>query len=145
MYLGNEEQTISIRERCLAALERLCVMLDLPYRIVVGSGCYQIGPDDVRIPRAIREIPIKDLEIHCPGYLNKMDGSAFLEVAGSAVLADILSSRFDVRCAEDGSFLWSGCTGIGMERMMFALLTNFGTNFEKYPAVFKDVFRSLSG
>ncbi|MEK6979417.1 MAG: aminoacyl--tRNA ligase-related protein [Candidatus Micrarchaeota archaeon] len=135
IYLGTKAQTIQIREECLARLERLCVDLGLEYRIVVGSGCYEIKPGELGPPQTLDEIPVKDLEIYCPGYRN---GSSFLEVAGSAVLSTILTSRFSIT-GQNCTALWSGCTGIGLERMMFALLTNYGADFEKFPGKIREV------
>lgn len=136
-YVGTKAQTIQIREECLARLERLCVDLGLGYHIVVGSGCYQLKQGELGIPRTLDEIPIKDLEICCPGYRK---GDQFLEVAGSAVLATIMTLRFNIT-SQDGSELWSGCTGVGLERMMYALITNYGTDFGNFPARILEVMK----
>lgn len=131
VYIGTREQVIGIREGCLARLEALCAEFGLGYRIVVGSGCYQINNE--QMPQTAEEIPIKDLEIYCPGQ----DGGGYLEVAGSAVLATIMTSRFNIR-GKDGLALWSGCTGIGLERMVYAVVTNYGTEPEAFPDRIKE-------
>jgi seryl-tRNA synthetase len=131
VYIGTKEQVIEIREECLARLEQLCVELGLEYRIVVGNGCYQVKEGEYGVPQTVEEIPIKDLEIYCPDSHDK-DGGRFLEVAGSAVLASIMTSRFGIK-GQNGDYLWSGCTGIGLERMMYALVTNYGMDFEGFP------------
>jgi seryl-tRNA synthetase len=137
MYVGTKTQVIYIREECLARLEQLCIDLELKYRIVVGAGCYQTKKGEFETPESLREIPIKDLEIVCPGHGNR-NGEQYLEVVGSSILGKILTSRFNIT-GTDGSGLWSGCTGIGLERMMFALITNYGTNFEEFPEMITKV------
>jgi seryl-tRNA synthetase len=119
MYAGTQRQVIRIRERCLSRLERLCADLGLGYRIVVGAGCYQIRKNGGKPPQTQDEIPIKDLEIYCPGY-------GYLEAAGCAVLGTTLTSRFGIR-SRNGEKMWSGCTGIGLERMVYALVANYGS------------------
>lgn len=133
VYIGTREQVVGIREECLARLEALCLELGFGYRIVVGSGCYQIKDGEREMPQTVGEIPIKDLEVYCPGQ----DGGGFLEVAGSAVLAAIMTSRFNIK-GKDGQVLWSGCTGIGLERMAYALVTNYGTTPENFPVRIRD-------
>ncbi|VVC04764.1 Type-2 serine--tRNA ligase [Candidatus Bilamarchaeum dharawalense] len=134
VYMGTRAHVIQIREECLARLERMCRDLGLGYRIVVGSGCYQLESGKSEMPQTVEEIPIKDLEIHCPGYEN---GGSFLEVAGSAVLGTIITSRFKIR-DQNGNELWSGCTGIGLERLMFAVLTNYGVDFDNLPVTVQE-------
>jgi len=129
VYVGTKEQVIETREKCLSQMEKICNDLGLNYRIVVGTGCFQLDNGDVDMPETMEEIPIKDLEIFCPGYKNPTDGSSYLEVVGSSVLADMQTSRFNIK-DKNGENLWSGCTGIGLERLMYTLITNYGTNVD---------------
>ncbi|MCI0503661.1 hypothetical protein L0Y65_03020 [Candidatus Micrarchaeota archaeon] len=134
-YIGTREQVIGIREECLARLEALLMELGLGYRISVGSGCYQIRDGELDTPQAPEEIPIKDLEVYCPG---REENGAFLEVAGCAVLAATMTSRFKIR-EKDGNALWSGCTGVGLERMVYALVANHGADSAFFPEMLKGV------
>jgi len=131
IYLGLREQVIETREKCLTQLEKLCVDLGLKYRIVVGSGCYQLKDGEIKMPESLEEIPIKDLEIYCPGYSNK-DRKPYLEVVGSSILANTMTSRFNIN-GKNREELWSGCTGIGLNRLMYAVISNYGTDLEKIP------------
>jgi seryl-tRNA synthetase len=129
VYVGTKEQVIETREKCISQMEKLCEDLRLRYRIVVGTGCFQLDNGEIKMPETAEEIPIKDLEIFCHGYKNPTDGSSYLEVVGSSVLADMQTSRFNIK-SKDGKELWSGCTGIGLDRLMYALITNYGTNVD---------------
>jgi seryl-tRNA synthetase len=139
IYLGTREQVIETREKCLAQLEKLCVDLGLKYRIVVGSECYRLKDGEIKMPESSEEIPIKDLEIYCPGYSNK-DGEPYLEVGGSSILANTMTSKFNIN-GKNGEELWSGCTGIGLNRLMYAVISNHGTDLEKMPSKIQEAIR----
>lgn len=123
----------------MTQLEQLCVDLGLKYRIVVGSGCYQLKDGKIKMPESLEEIPIKDLEIYCPGYSNK-NGESYLEVIGSSILANTMTSRFNIN-GKNGEELWSGCTGIGLNRLMYAVISNYGTGLEKMPSKIQEAIR----
>jgi seryl-tRNA synthetase len=140
MYLGTKEQVISSREETLAKLEDLCDSLSMQYRIVVGSGCYQISDDDILFPKTAEEISIKDLEVHIPaGFDKRGERMHHLEVAGAAALGDIQAKRFNI-CASDGGHLWSGCVGVGLERLMYAFLAHHGFDKAAWPEIVKDKY-----
>ena len=138
IYLGKKAQIIEIRENCILQLEKLCSALGLKYRVVVGANCYHLEKSEIKKPASIEEIPIKDLEIFCPSYKRK-GNNGWLEVAGCSVLAEKLTSKFDIK-SKYSETLWSGCIGIGMERFMFAILSNYGTEFDNFPAKLKGQF-----
>lgn len=115
IYLGTREQVIETREETLTRLERLCEELGLQYRIVVGGGCYELKDGEMHEPESEEEIPIKDLEVYLPHQ------DRWLEVAGSSVLGNTMARRFNIE-GTNGEELWSGCTGIGLERMMYAIV-----------------------
>lgn len=116
IYIGKKDQVIETREACLSQLEKLCLDLNLEYRIVVGAGCHRFREDEKTYSEDNRLVQIKDIEIYCPGY-------GFLEVSGNSVLGNALTSRFNISGA-DGEELWSGCTGVGLNRMIYAILSN---------------------
>lgn len=131
IYIGTKEEVIKTREKTLEKLEELCNELNLQYRIVIGSGCYQISEDEIETPKNEREIPIKDLEIYIPqGFLKKNKKAHYLEVAGAAALGEIQTKRFNIK--KNGKELWSGCTGIGLERLMYSFLSQHGFDKKKW-------------
>ncbi|MFC1728076.1 aminoacyl--tRNA ligase-related protein [Nanoarchaeota archaeon] len=105
VYIGTKEQVEETREKCLSQLIKLCTDLGLKNREVTGDSCYQEGGN------------IKDVEVYIP-HENK-----WLELAGAAVLHEIVTSKFNIK-GENGEQLHSGCTGIGLDRFMYALVSN---------------------
>jgi seryl-tRNA synthetase len=123
IYLGTPKQVVEAREKCLTQIEKLCQDLELKYRIVVGGGCYQLKEGEIPKAGSIDKIPIKDLEIYVPHQ------DRWLEVVGSSVLANTLTSRFNIQ-GNNGEELWSGCTGIGLNRMMYAIISYHGCDVD---------------
>lgn len=121
VYLGAEEQVRDLREQCLGQLEQLFQDLRIGYRIVVGAGCHRFKEDEKTYSHLERDVQVKDIEIYCPGYK-----PLFLEVSGSSILGNQLTSRFSIS-GSNGEVLWSGCTGVGLNRMMYAIISNYGT------------------
>lgn len=145
IYLGTKEQVIQTREATLTILERVCNQLELPYRIVVGSGCYQISDEEIKFPDSEEEIPIKDLEVYLPkGFVKREETNYYLEVCGAAALGETQTRRFNIKSTEDQE-LWSGCVGIGLERAMYAFLANHGFNKEAWPNLIKNKYLQKYG
>lgn len=116
VFLGTQEQVIDTRECALKQIEFLCQSLDLNYRLVVGGSCHRLEDHEVREPTSLEDIPVKDVEIYCPGY-------GYLEVSGNAIMGSVLTSRFSI-AGTNGEELWSGCSGLGLNRMMYAIVSN---------------------
>ncbi|MAG60678.1 hypothetical protein CL619_02720 [archaeon] len=125
IFLGKKEDVIETREQTLKQLEALCQDLNLGYRVVVGGSCHRLEDHEVRKPTSQRDIPVKDIEIYCPGY-------GYLEVSGNAIMGDVLTKRFDIK-GREGEKLWSGCSGIGLNRMMYAIVSNYRTSNLSFP------------
>ena len=117
VFLGTKDQVIRTRERALEQIESLCQSLQLNYRIVVGGSCHRLEDHEVREPTSLVDIPVKDIEIYCPGY-------GYLEVSGNAIMGNVLTSRFSIS-GSNGEELWSGCSGVGLNRMVYAIVSNY--------------------
>ena len=115
VYIGTKEQVIDMRESCLSQLELLCKRLGFAYRVVVGAGCHRFEEDEKTYTNNEREIQVKDIEIYCPGYKH-----GFLEVSGNSVVGNKLTRRFSI-LGKEGEELWSGCSGVGLDRMLYTV------------------------
>ena len=123
VYLGTPEQVVETREKCLSQIEELCSKLSLRYRIVVGGGCYEFKEDEFPRTKSEMEIPIKDLEIYIPQQ------DRWLEVVGSSVLRNTMTRRFNIQGTKKEE-LWGGCTGIGLNRLMYAIISYHGSDVD---------------
>ncbi len=108
VYIGKPEEVTYVREQGISQLEQLCQTNGLQYRVVEGTGCYEFDTDP--------QVSIRDLEVYIP-FLDM-----WLEVVGCSVLGNNMTKRFNIR-ATDESELWSGCIGVGMERLLVSMLS----------------------
>lgn len=118
VYLGAPTQIRSIRA---LLIDNLCCYLDdahLPFRVVVGSGCFEMPDAELSATlhdvEHIEDIPILDVEVRLP------EDDGWLEVCGASLWGDRLLTRFDIRGL--GIDVHSGCCGIGISRLCLALL-----------------------
>ena len=114
IYLGEKDIIIELRENCLEKLKELFDKLGLKYRIVVGSGCYQFSKNELE--ELDNVIGIKDLEVYLP-HKNR-----WIEVIGASVLGTSMTQKFNINPGK----LWSGCCGIGLDRLLFLLVSYYG-------------------
>jgi seryl-tRNA synthetase len=54
---------------------------------------------------------------------------------------DFFGQAFDIKLPE-GGFVWSGCLGIGFERIVYALYAQYGTETDSWPAHLKRIVES---
>jgi seryl-tRNA synthetase len=161
VYVGTPEQVREARRQVTAALTGLLTELGLGWQVVVGSGCMDIpsviaarnaarGPDD--IPVQDIEVPIRGaLAVPLPsaervsgkhdefedGRLVSMPNSSFYldtdELCGCSVEGDHLVASFGVTAGDSGP-LWSGCCGIGLNRLVVGFLYQHGFDPNNWPA-----------
>jgi seryl-tRNA synthetase len=160
VYIGTPSQVTSIREAVRNGLLELLNELGVAWQVVVGAGCMDIPSIKARQSQAQEpnEIPVQDIEVPIRGALRhdtRRDGLAskshavytesglierpnnefYLdtdEICGSSVEGDHLLSSFDITCA-DGEEIWSGCTGMGLNRLVVAFLYQHGFDSATWP------------
>lgn len=137
VYLGYKKDIASLREELLREMENVCFKLNIPFRRVVGSGCYEVTSNLAESAESLEEIPVIDLEMLVSGGSGtKSKKTEYLEVAGASILKDQHIKRFGIK-ANSGKKLWSGCFGIGLERFAYAFLSNNGFEQKNWPKSFK--------
>jgi len=75
-----------------------------------------------------------DFEAWLP-YRGSREKSEWLEFQNLSIVGDKYTKAFNIR-AQKGE-LWSGCTGIGLERWAIVFLAQKGLNPEKWPIKFR--------
>lgn len=122
IYVGTAGQVKSVRRRLVEAFSTFLGARDLQHRLVVGAGCFEAEPNELanRLESITDpwDVPVLDVELFIPG-----DGT-WLEVLGASLWGTKLTNAFDIR-GEQGE-LESGCTGIGVSRLGYALLSQAG-------------------
>lgn len=134
IYIGKQKDILSLREAIIKELIAIFNEFNIQYRIVVGAGCFELSENEIVFPETLEEIPIKDLELFIPST------NSWLEVVGASVLSNIQIKRFNIQ-STDNDELWSGCVGIGLERLMYSFLAQKGFDESKWPKQIKKILR----
>ena len=160
VYIGTPDQVTQIREMVRDTLLELLTNLGISWQVVVGAGCMDIPSIKSRQLHAqhANQIPVQDIEVPIRGALrhdprrdaliggrhvvHTESGSRELandefyldadEICGSSVEGDHLVSSFDIT-GSGNLQIWSGCTGIGLNRLVVAFLYQHGFDMSKWP------------
>ena len=137
VYFGSKSDVINIREQILTNAEKICAKLNIPFRRVIGSGCYEVTSNLIKFPESIDTLPVIDLELFIPkGFKKRNKREKYLEVIGGSILGNQQTTRFNIK-TKSGKSLWSGCCGFGLNRLMYAFIANNGFNSKKWSALMK--------
>ena len=163
VYIGTPAQVCEIRRATRDSLTELLTELGLSWQVVVGSGCMDI-PSVLKAQREATtadEVPVQDIEVPIRSALKddgrrrpdfseqshyKLVGQELVEeknegtysdsdeICGCSVEGDHLVSDFNIR-ASGGEQLWSGCCGMGINRLIVAFLYEHGFNKANWPEI----------
>jgi seryl-tRNA synthetase len=136
VYVGAPEELVTLRERLLERYSRVFNdILELEWRTAWVTPFYmqqsgQVGVDDAsaRIKGTI------DFEAYLP-YRGTRESSEWLEFQNLSIVGDKYTKAFAIK-TQKGE-LWSGCSGIGLERWLTAFLAQKGLDAEGWPAGFR--------
>ncbi len=142
IFIGYQDQIMKVREDLLEKYKYVFNdVLDLEWRMAWVTPFYmqqagQVGIDD-------EDKMIKgtiDFEAFLP-YRGDRDTSEWLEFQNLSVLGDKFTSAFNIK-GQKGE-VWSGCTGIGLERWTTAFLSQHTIDPENWPEGFRKYLPEL--
>jgi seryl-tRNA synthetase len=141
VYIGTKEQLLSLREQLLERYKHVFNnIFDLEWRMAWVTPWYmqQAGKiDDTDIQQDTGTI---DFESYMP-YRGSREESEWLEFQNLSILGDKYIKSFNIKAQK--SQLWSGCSGIGLQRWAIAFLAQKGLAPEKWPSGFKKYVKDL--
>jgi seryl-tRNA synthetase len=121
-----------VRDAAVAQLTEL----GLSVQTVVGEPCMPIDEIERRREEAqsADDVPVIDIELRVrpqrdPDALTPKD---FDEIGGCTIEGDHHLASFDIG-REDGGPLWSGCCGIGLNRLIIGFLFQHGFDASHWP------------
>ncbi|MGI0131816.1 MAG: serine--tRNA ligase [Thermoplasmata archaeon] len=137
VYVGTKEQLTELREEMLKRYTQVfTTILELEWRTAWVTPFYlqqsggvgtEEGPE--RVKGTI------DFEAYLP-YRGTREGSEWLEFQNLSIVGEKYTKAFTIR-AQKGE-IWSGCSGIGLERWLTAFLAQKGLDPEGWPAKFRE-------
>ncbi len=137
VYIGTQEQLLEMREKLIERYKHVFnEILDLEWRMAWVTPFYmqqsgQAGVDDADSAKVKGTI---DFEAYLP-YRGAREASEWLEFQNLSIVGDKYTRAFNIKGQK--SELWSGCSGIGLERWTAAFLAQKGLDPAKWPAGFR--------
>lgn len=132
VFAGYADDVYEVRWSLLCSIADLLADLQITHRIVTANSCSYPRSERAKGQQAVElyRVPTLDIEVYIPQY--KGVGDPWLELGGGDIAGDSLTTAFGLRLAS-GDILFSGCQGIGWQRLALAILSQFGTDSERWP------------
>ncbi len=140
VYIGTPEQLAELKDQLVERYKHVFNnIMELEWRMAWVSPFYlqQAGRDAGCEPseaESDRSEGTIDFEAYMP-YRGPRDEAEWLEFQNLSVLGDIYTESFNIK-AQRGE-LWSGCSGIGLERWAAVFLAQKGLDPENWPTAFR--------
>lgn len=139
VYIGRKEQLVDIRDQLIERYKHVFNnILELEWRMAKVTPFYMqqagiVGNEEEKSKGTI------DFEAWLPyrGDRNK----EWLEFQNISIVGDKYTKAFNIKGQK--SELWSGCSGIGLERWMVSFLAQKGLNPDNWPKGFKKYLPTL--
>ena len=140
VYIGTKKQLIDLREKMLDRYKHVFNnILDLEWRMAWVTPWYmqQAGKTGAISDQETGTI---DFESYMP-YRGDRKKSEWLEFQNFSILGDKYIKSFNIKAQK--SNLWSGCSGIGLERWTTAFLAQKGLDPGHWPTGFRKYLKEL--
>jgi seryl-tRNA synthetase len=140
VYIGTREQLLALREKLLERYRHVFNdIFDLEWRMAWVTPWYmqqagKIGDESTQDTGTI------DFEAYMP-YRGTRTDSEWLEFQNLSILGDKYIIAFNIKAQK--SELWSGCSGIGLERWTTAFLAQKGLDPNHWPETFRKYLDAL--
>lgn len=136
IWVAPPEQAAAIRNEVLGTVVANLEALGLSWQTVVGEACMPIEEIDQRRENAATaaDVPVIDIETR---VRNARDAHAltpqdFDEIGGCTIEGDHHLASFGIT-RSDGGPLWSGCCGVGLNRLAVGFLFQHGFDSANWP------------
>lgn len=140
IYIGTRKQLLDLREKMIDRYKHIFNdIFELEWRMAWVTPWYmqqagKIGDTSTQDTGTI------DFEAYMP-YRGDRKKSEWLEFQNLSILGDKYIQAFNIKAQK--SELWSGCSGIGLERWTTVFLAQKGIDPAKWPAGFRKYLKEL--
>lgn len=135
IWMGTKEQALEIKDQVMERYNRIFNdILDLEWRMAWVVPWYMEQAGEVNFKEA-KEVGTVDYEAYLP-FRGSREESEWLEFQNLTVAGTKFSDAWKFKTASRRD-VWTGCTGIGLERWVVAFLAQKGLNPEKWPKEFR--------
>jgi seryl-tRNA synthetase len=140
VYIGTKEQLFDLREKMIERYKHVFNdIFELEWRMAWVTPWYMQQAGKIS-DTSSQETGTIDFEAYMP-YRGDREKSEWLEFQNLSILGDKYIKAFNIKAQI--SELWSGCSGIGLERWTTAFLSQNGIDPAKWPKGFKKYLTEL--
>lgn len=142
VYIGTKEQLLHLREQLLDKYRHIFKIFDIEWRMAWVTPWYmqQAGLTGVE-ERDKKVLGTIDFEAYLP-YRGKRDKDEnWLEFQNLTISGNKFTKAFNIKTQKEE--LWSGCSGIGLQRWAVAFLAQKGLDPGKWPEQFRNYLKEL--
>ncbi|MEM7821241.1 MAG: aminoacyl--tRNA ligase-related protein [Candidatus Aenigmatarchaeota archaeon] len=140
IWMGKKEQAIEIKEQIIEKFKQIFnKILEIEWRMVWITPWYMVQAGEVG------EIEKEKGTIDFEGWLpwrGTREKSEWLEFQNVTVAGTKFSDAWNFK-TDKGNEVWTGCSGVGLERWMAVFLAQKGLEFEKWPKEFKKAIKKI--
>jgi seryl-tRNA synthetase len=135
VYIGSREQLLDLREKLLERYRHVFNdIFDIEWRMAWVTPWYLQQAGEIVGGIEERDTGTIDFEAYMP-YRGSREKSEWLEFQNLSILGDKYVKAFNIKSQKTA--LWSGCSGIGLERWTAVFLAQKGLNPEHWPEGFR--------
>lgn len=135
IWMGTKDQTLDIKDQLMEKYKHIFDnILDLEWRTAWVVPWYMEQAGEIEVAKT-RELGTIDFEAYLP-FKGSREESEWLEFQNLTVAGTKFSKAWKFQTASRKE-VWTGCTGIGLERWMVAFLAQKGLDPEKWPTEFR--------
>jgi len=140
VYIGTREHLLSLREKMIERYKHVFNnIFDLEWRMAWVTPWYMQQAGKISDTET-QDTGTIDFEAYMP-YRGDRVNSKWLEFQNLSILGDKYIKAFNIKAQK--SELWSGCSGIGLERWTTAFLAQKGIDPDKWPSGFRKYLSKL--
>lgn len=141
VYIGTHEQIMELRDKMIRAYSHVFNdLLELEWRMAQVKPFYMAHSGEVDFDVQDNEKGTIDFEAYLP-YRGERSTSEWLEFQNFSIVGDKYTKAFNIKGQKEE--LWSGCSGIGLERWTAAFLAQKGLDPDKWPDNFRKYIRGF--
>lgn len=134
MFVGDRDFVLLYRQKMLDEAEDLLRRLDLESKIETADDPF-FSNDSV-----VKNVFQSASELKHELLVKLRHSDSFMAVGSVNLHLDFFGQAFDIQ-APDNSAVYSGCFGIGFERLTYALYCQYGTDIQAWPDQVKETLR----
>lgn len=142
VYIGKKEQLLELKEKMIECYKHIFnEILELEWRMASVTPFYMQHSGEISEEQSSDKGTI-DFEAYLP-YRGSRENSEWLEFQNLTIVGEKYIKAFNIKTQKGD--LWSGCTGIGLERWLVAFLAQHGLDQNNWPEKFKEHLKTEEG